>query len=87
LSLVFAQKGQEPEAAIAQEGPEGPRTLYHRPMREMTMLQIGALMDAEDLTVLERLEERKQDLTVREVVGRLGRSAAYQNDPIPVIED
>ena len=63
------------------------KPLFERRLADLSMLQIGSLMDAEDLTVLQRLEDNKQDLSYLELVKRLNRSAAYQAAPIPLIDD
>lgn len=54
----------------------------------LTMLQIGALMDARDgATLLAALAEGGRDLAPAEIMARVGRSEAYKKEPIPVVAD
>ncbi|MBI4347777.1 MAG: hypothetical protein HY553_13050 [Elusimicrobia bacterium] len=60
---------------------EGWKTLWWSTLEEMSLLQLGALMDAESVAVVDRLKAAPPELSYRELLDRVAR------DPIPLIED
>ncbi|MBI4423807.1 MAG: hypothetical protein HY554_08775 [Elusimicrobia bacterium] len=86
LVLDFAGPVADPVLRI-EDREAGTRVLWQESLDRMSMLQIGAVMEAETLGVLKELEEKREDLSYAELVRRLNKSSTYQAAPIPLIDD
>lgn len=69
IMLDFPRDGGSPVVRIGDS--------FRASLDELSMRQIGAIMDAEDLGVIEKLGELKTDFTPQEIMDRVGKTPAY----------
>ena len=87
LRLEFQSPGAQPTATVVDYAGGG-TTLWTAPVESLSLLQVGALMDAEKWEgFAQALEAKKQDLSYEELMRKMSNNRTYQADPIPVVHD
>ncbi|MBI4349552.1 MAG: hypothetical protein HY553_22140 [Elusimicrobia bacterium] len=87
LRLEFMAPGREPVVTIVDYAGAG-TALWQADMSNLSLLQVGALMDAEKWEGLaQALEAKKKDLSYEELLRKLNRTVPYQQNPLPLVQD
>lgn len=84
LYIVFGGPNG-PEAVIAKD-PEGLDQRLRRPLKDMTMLQIGKLMDAASVDVASQVGLKEEEMKPERLLQLLNYRPDYRDDPIPVLK-
>ena len=87
LRLEFESPGTQPVATVVDYAGAG-TTLWTARVENLSLLQVGAIMDAEKWEGLaQTLEAKKKDLSYEELMQKMGSNRTYQAAPIAVVHD